>query len=392
MNERYSKRWQWPMFIIALILIGLYMRPLPKIVPTRQLPPMPKAQTAGLPWPSGGQAALGAEGYGLLGRHGDSKPVPIGSTAKVITALAVLRQKPLIPGSQGPEITISQADVDSFNTYYSQGGSVTQVSAGEQITEYQALESMLIPSSNNMADTLAAWAFGSISSYLAYANQMAASLGLTHTHVGDSNGFSDSTTSTATDLTKLGLAAMDDPAIADIVGQTTAEIPVEGSIKNVNFLLGQDGIVGIKTGNTDKAGGCYLFAADQTIQGRKVTLVGAVLSQPQLADAIQAAPSLIRAGDAGFKLVTAIHKNQVLGFYKAPWGSESQFQAHQDLSLLTWGGAPTKITARMNDVGPTKNGVVVGEVTVSNLGQSASSDLVLSKDLPAPSPLWRLIR
>lgn len=392
MNELRLKRWRWLVILIVLVLIGLYLRPLPKAAPTSRLPATPNAQTVGLPWPASGQAALGAEGYGLLARHGDTTAVPIGSTAKVITAMAVLRQKPLTAGSQGPTLTLTQQDVQLFNSYYTQGGSVTQVSAGEQITELQALQSMLIPSSNNMADTLAAWAFGSINAYLKYANQMVANLGLSHTYVGDTNGFSDATTSTAPDLVKLGLTAMEDPAIANIVGQSTAQIPVEGNIKNVNFLLGDDGIVGIKTGNTDKAGGCYLFASNQTIQGHKVTLIGAILNQPQLVNAIQAAPPLIQAADSGFKLATIVHKNQILGFYKAPWGAETQFQATRDLSLFTWQGAPVKVTDKVDDISPAKNGTAIGQVTVSNLGQSASSGLVLSQNLSAPSPLWRIFR
>lgn len=392
MSKPYSKRWRWLALIIVLALVGLYLRPLPKITPTSQLPTTPKAQVVGLPWPAIGQSALGAEGYGLLARHGDNTPVPIGSTAKIFTALAVLKQKPIAAGSQGPSLTLNQADVDLFNSYYSQNGSVTNVAAGEKITELQALQSLLLPSSNNMADTLANWAFGSKDAYLKYANGMVKSMGLRHTTVGDTNGFSDSTTSTADDLVTVGLAALKNPVFADVVSQSTAQIPVEGTINNTNFLLGSDGVVGIKTGHTDKAGGNYVFAARNMVQGHQVTLVGAVLSQPAITDAIHAAPSLIQDGDAGFKLITVVHKNQTLGFYTAPWGQKAEIRSPKDLSLLIWDGASTKITTRLNDIGPAPTGTAVGEVTVSNLGQSAKSGLVLSGNLAAPSPLWRFIR
>ena len=54
------------------------------------------------------------------------------------------------------------------------------------------------------------------------------------------------------------MAAMQVPALAAIAGMPTAVVPVAGVIRNTNTLLGQDGIVGLKTGSTQAAGGCPL--------------------------------------------------------------------------------------------------------------------------------------
>ena len=43
---------------------------------------------------------------------------------------------------------------------------------------------------------------------------------------------------------------------------------------NLNFDLGQDGIIGIKSGSDSSAQGCYLFAAQQSVGGKDVTVVG----------------------------------------------------------------------------------------------------------------------
>jgi D-alanyl-D-alanine carboxypeptidase (penicillin-binding protein 5/6) len=209
MNKSYFIRIKWPLAVFLIVMLTvLYLRPVPKVAPQSQVPPAIAAQAVQLTWPAGGQAALGAEGYGLLARSGASSPVPIGSTAKVITALAVLKQKPLTVDSQGPTITLNGRDVEAFNNYYSSNGSVTQVAAGEQISEYQALQSLMLPSSNNMADTLANWAFGGLANYTTFANQMVKNMGLSHTTIGDTNGFSDTTTSTADDMAKIALAAI----------------------------------------------------------------------------------------------------------------------------------------------------------------------------------------
>jgi D-alanyl-D-alanine carboxypeptidase (penicillin-binding protein 5/6) len=394
MRPNPNRKYRWVLgVIILLILLYQFFRPLPNAAATNNTPQPLKTTASALPWPSGGQAAIGAAGYGLLASHNTVSAVPIGSTAKIITALAVLQQKPLATGSQGPTLTLTQADVDSFNSYYSQNGSVTNVAAGEQITEYQALESLLIPSSNNMADTLAAWAFGSKEAYLQYANRMVKKMSLTHTTVGDTNGFSDATTSTADDLVRLALAAMENPAIAKVVNESTTQIPVEGPIKNTNFLLGSHGIIGIKTGNTEKAGGCYVFASEQTVSGRQVTIIGAILNQPTLADAIGAAPALIDASAGNFVSETLIHKDQQIAVYKTPWGAAARAIAEKDATLLVWKGQAVNVSSHAAQLQATAaKGSRAGSVTVSEGQLQASSPLVLSDNLSGPSWFWRLTR
>jgi serine-type D-Ala-D-Ala carboxypeptidase (penicillin-binding protein 5/6) len=377
---------------VIVIFTYLYMRLIPPLSPISQIASVPKTQAVDLPWPASGQAALGADGYGVLADHNVGPPVSIASVAKVITSLAVLKQKPIASGSQGPTITLNDSDASLFNKYYTQDGSVVPVTVGEQITEFQALEAMLIPSSNNMADSLARWAFGSIDAYVTYANQMVKSLGLTNTTVGDASGFDDNTTSTADDLVKLGIAALNVPTIAQIANQSTAQIPVAGTVNNLNILLGQDGIVGIKTGNTDQAGGCYLFAAKHTVSGHSLTIVGAILGESNLDAAIRSAQPLIQASDSGFQEITVVHKNQVLGHYQTPWNSHSQIESAQDLSLLVWRGKDIKIMSEPSSLTvPAKAGSNTGTVTVQSSGQTASSPLVLAQDLANPPWTWRLL-
>lgn len=379
------------LFVVAAALTYQYMRPLPAVSAIAQIKTSPRTTPIDLPWPSTGQAAIGAEGYGVLSSHNASSPAPIASITKVITALAVLKQKPLDPGAQGPLITLDSTDLDYFNYYYLHDGSVANVQPGEKITEYQALQGMLLPSANNLADSLARWAFGSVDNYVKYANIMVRDLGLSHTTVGSANGFSDKTTSTAEDLVRLGELAMNDPVVADIVGQSSAELPVAGTVKNVNWLLGADGIEGIKTGNTDGAGGCYLFAAKRAIAGHDMTVIGAILGQPDLLSAISAARPLLQATGKGFTEVKAIQKNDIFGYYAVPWGDPVPIKASMDVSLLVWRGADVKILNEPLDImAPAQAGAYVGKVTAQSSGQKASSALVLSKDLHGPSLQWRM--
>jgi D-alanyl-D-alanine carboxypeptidase (penicillin-binding protein 5/6) len=381
--------------LLLIVLVAaaayLYMRPVPQLTAENLTPPAPKTTPINLPWPSGGQAALGAQGYGLLASNNAATPVPVGSVAKVITALAVLQKKPIADNSQGPSITLDATDVGYFNYYYGNDGSVAKVSEGETLTEYEALEAMLLPSANNIADSLARWAFGSPQNYITYANAMLKSLGYTKTTVGDSNGFSDTTTSTADELVSIGLRSMQQPVIAKIVDQTSAQIPEAGVVNNVNWLLGTDGVVGIKTGNTDKAGGCYLFAAKHLIDNQTVTLVGAILGAPNLAAAISSARPILEASDSGFKEVSIIKKGQTVDTYKAPWGAMAQLKAAQDLSLLVWQGQTINIVNQPEPLSvPAASGSQGGSVSVKTSGQAASSPLYLSSSLASPPWYWRI--
>src|SRR5438874_13778103 len=88
--------------ILAVVGIYSYLRPLPAVQASPSVLPPKVSETVDLPWPAYGQGALAAQGFGMLQTHGEQKSVPMASIAKVITALAVLKQKPMAVGQPGP--------------------------------------------------------------------------------------------------------------------------------------------------------------------------------------------------------------------------------------------------------------------------------------------------
>src|SRR5690606_21648567 len=165
-------------------------------------------QTTGTPaitWPAA-QASIGTVADGVLASKPGQTARPTASTAKLITVLTVLQKKPLAPGQSGPILTIDQADIDLYNNYVAANGSVVAVRRGEKMSQYQMMQAILVRSSNNLADSLAIWAFGSLSEYRSAAQKYVDSIGMKHTTVGlDASGLSPTTTSTAEDLTRLGI-------------------------------------------------------------------------------------------------------------------------------------------------------------------------------------------
>jgi serine-type D-Ala-D-Ala carboxypeptidase (penicillin-binding protein 5/6) len=231
-------------------------------------------------WPASGQAAFVQTGQPQVQAGPNQHVAPIASVAKVMTAYLVLRDHPLRPGQDGPAITLTDADVADADRRRGQQESVVPVAAGEQLTELQALQALLLPSANNIAAVLASWDAGSAERFVARMNATARSLGMTHTSYTDPSGYDDATVSTASDQVRIVERAMRLPVFASIVATASATLPVVGTVRNTDTLLGYDGFVGVKTGSDDAAGGCFAFRAIRWVDGKRTTITGVVLGQP----------------------------------------------------------------------------------------------------------------
>src|SRR5262245_43591390 len=231
-------------------------------------------------WPQSGQAAFVRTGQSEIQAGPNQHAAAIASVAKVMTAYLVLRDHPLRLGQDGPTITLTDADVADTDRRRGQRESVVSVAAGEQLTEREALEALLLPSANNIAAALARWDAGSVDRFVPRMSATARSLGMTHTRYTDPSGYDDATVSTAADQRRSVDRAMRLPVFASIVATPSATLPVVGTVHNTNTLLGHSGFVGVKTGSTDAAGGCFAFRAIRRIDGRRTTITGVVLGQP----------------------------------------------------------------------------------------------------------------
>ena len=247
-------------------------------------------------WPAYGQAAFVQGGQSQVHAGPNQHAAPIASLAKVMTAYLVLRDHPLRLGDDGPTITLTDADVADTDRRRGQQESVVSIAAGEQLTEREALQALLLPSANNIAAVLARWDAGSEDRFVARMNASARSLGMTHTRYTDPSGYDDATVSTAADYVRIVNRAMRLPVFASIVATPSATLPVAGTVHNTNRLLGHHGFVGVKTGSTAAAGGCFAFRAIRWIDGKRTTITGVVLGQPgrdQIAAGLAAADAMV---------------------------------------------------------------------------------------------------
>lgn len=278
-----------------------------------------QGQLGAVSWPADGTSAADISGIGVTDGPGATQRVPIASVAKLMTAYVVLQDHPLSAGGSGPDITVEPSEAAAYPSQARAGDSLVAVAAGEAISERQALEALLLPSADNMAWILARWDAGGQAAFTAKMNATARRLGMTATSYTDPSGLDSSTTSTAADQVRLGMAAMQVPALAAITAMPTAVVPVAGLIRNTNTLLGQDAIVGLKTGNTQAAGGCVLIAAWGHAGGRETLIVAAAFGQPGTA-----ATALRNALQAGHDLVLALDRALAHGGVRPDSGHDSE--------------------------------------------------------------------
>ena len=386
---------------VAWVAVQL-TRPVPamaltaSVTTTRVLPGVPPRPD----WPGPAEAAVGLPGTGLLGTHGGSRPVPIASLAKIMTAYLVLGDHPLPAGGPGPAITVTAADMAAYAGEHRQGQSVVQVAAGEKLTERQALEALLIPSGNNIAVLLARWDAGSQAAFVAAMNARARQLGLAGTRYADASGADPATVSTAAGQFRLTVRALQIPAFRRIVAMPQATLPVAGVVYNVNAALGQDGIVGVKTGSGGPAGGCLAVAATRTVAGRPVTIVGVLLgvqataAQPsELRGVIAASEALLGSVGSDLEHVQAVRPGAVLGSVSSGWTAGPAAIAATGVSVTAWPGTPVTVTVIPRLLGHAiSRGQPVAQAIVTAGGQVSRITLDASRAAPAPSVRWLLTR
>jgi serine-type D-Ala-D-Ala carboxypeptidase (penicillin-binding protein 5/6) len=251
------------------------------------------AHQSSIRWPDQGQAAL-VLGSGRVAASPNQQPAPIASVAKVMTAYLTLKRYPLSGVQDGFTITVTE-DQAQFDA---RGQSVVAVRAGEQLTERQLLEALLIPSGNNVAWMLAARVAGSGTRFVDEMNAEARALGMGQTTYTDPSGFDPGTVSTAADQLRVFEAAMRFPVFRQIVSMASVTLPVAGTLRNYNPLIAEG--YGGKTGSDSAAEGCLAFFTNVTVDGRPRTAIGVVLGQGQgsntsviLAAAAEAATRLV---------------------------------------------------------------------------------------------------
>jgi D-alanyl-D-alanine carboxypeptidase (penicillin-binding protein 5/6) len=381
----------------AAVFVGVRLTtpdPPPAVTPVVHRTLSVPTQSVSLPWPNTGQAAIAIPSIGVDIASGAEQPAPVASLTKLMTSYVILHDHPLALNQPGPDITVTQADVNDYDNDTVDDDSNAEVTVGEQLTEQQVLSGLLVHSADNYADLLAVWDAGSIPGFVAKMNADASQLGMHQSHFADASGVNPSSMSTAADLLKVAALDMGNPAFASMVQMTSVTLPVAGTISTYTPLLGLQGVIGVKSGFTTAAGGCDVLAVVRTVHGRPTLLLAAVTGQtgPEV---------LAQAGLHGLALVDAVaplvgstpvlRGGQVVARVSES-GRSVDATATVPVSVLTWPGVTvTRVfrpVAHLTD--QAARGARAGTLVVSVGTQRIVVPVHLQQDVPHESFLQRL--
>ncbi|MFG3140067.1 serine hydrolase [Streptomyces sp. NPDC048211] len=400
---RRVKIWT-PLVLLLLIVFAIVqmVRPLPTpvLTMTAQSSYTFKGGDPNLSWPDQGQSAVTVDGVGSLGSAGAQKPAPIASVAKIMTAYVVLKEHPLTGKQQGEKITVDQQAEDESKLG---DESTAPISKGQQFTEKQLLQLLMIPSGNNAARLFARWD-SSETEFVAKMNAAAKDLGMTGTTYTDPSGLKKTTVSTAVDQLKLARAVMQNEVLREIVD--TPQIDIEGidtTIYNNNTILLEPGVSGIKTGSSTPAGGNLVWSANTVVDGKKLWIYGAVMGQQ--AGTGQPYDSLVMSLNNSLKLIkdaqeavtsaTVVKKGDVVGYVDDGFGGHTPLVATGDLKAKGWPGLKVELSVQGNGEEISRSmkaGTKVGVVTVGTGPGKVSAPVALQQDLKDPAFGQKLTR
>ena len=190
----------------------------------------------------------------LYARNEHARRAPA-STTKILTAIVAIEH-----GRLDRTVTVSRRAANVI-------GSDINLYTGQQVLLEDLLAGLLIRSGNDAAIAIAEAVAGSVEEFVTLLNRRAAELGATNSHFVNPHGLDKPDHySTAHDLAVLARTAMKYPLFARLVATrnySPASIPGV-SWNNTNRLLWSfDGMEGIKTGTTGKAGNCLVAAASR---------------------------------------------------------------------------------------------------------------------------------
>lgn len=206
----------------------------------------------------------------ILFEKNPDKRGAIASTTKLLTALLIVEA-----GDLDKMITVEASDTQCAPVRLG-------IKAGEQYTRRQLLTTVLVKSSNDVAQALARDNAGSVAAFAAKMNERCKQLGLENSHYVNPHGLpsrnEDEPFSTARDLSQIAKLCDKQPEIRKIVKLQSYQFKwTNGKVtelSNTNRVLRTAGYCdGMKTGYTDAAGYCLVASGERNGRRRIVVVL-----------------------------------------------------------------------------------------------------------------------
>ncbi|MCL2854489.1 MAG: D-alanyl-D-alanine carboxypeptidase [Defluviitaleaceae bacterium] len=203
-----------------------------------------------------GAVLVEAESGRILWGKDEQTPLAMASTTKIMTALMVLEH-----GGLDDMVTVSKraAAAPKVKMF---------LEAGEQIKLEDLLYALMLQSSNDAAVAIAEHISGTVEDFCSQMTAKAYKMGAVHTIFETASGLDKGEhQSTAADLALITRYALENPDFVSLIAtpaHTATSNRKTYAITNKNRLLNEySGAMGVKTGYTNKAGHCFVGAAER---------------------------------------------------------------------------------------------------------------------------------
>lgn len=219
------------------------------------------------------------------------------SVTKVMSMLLILE------ALESGKISLSDEVVTSKNAV-AMGGSQIWLEEGEKMTVDELLKAVAVASANDACTALAEYIAGSTTSFVSMMNERAKELGLENTNFENCTGLDDTATnhySCAYDIAVISREVIQHELIKNY---TTIWLDYlrngETELNNTNKLVNTyNGITGLKTGTTSKAGFCVCATAERD----GMSLISVVLGADTSEDRFTSASNMLDYGFANYQII-----------------------------------------------------------------------------------------
>ena len=219
------------------------------------------------------------------------------SVTKIMTILLVLESIDSGKISLDDDVTASENAVEM-------GGSQIWLEVGEKMTVDELFKAVVVASANDACTALGEHIAGSSSAFVKMMNERASELGLENTNFENCTGLDDTVDNHYSCAYDLAVIAREVIKYDLVRNYTTIWLDYlrngETELNNTNKLINKyNGITGLKTGTTSKAGFCVCATAERD----GMSLISVVLGAETSDKRFQSASNLLDFGFANYEII-----------------------------------------------------------------------------------------
>lgn len=219
------------------------------------------------------------------------------SVTKIMTILLVLEAIDSGKISLDDDVTASENAVEM-------GGSQIWLEVGEKMTVDELFKAVVVASANDACTALGEHIAGSSSAFVKMMNERASELGLENTNFENCTGLDDTVDNHYSCAYDLAVIAREVIKYDLVRNYTTIWLDYlrngETELNNTNKLINKyNGITGLKTGTTSKAGFCVCATAERD----GMSLISVVLGAETSDKRFQSASNLLDFGFANYEII-----------------------------------------------------------------------------------------